>query len=198
MASTGTTGLALCAGPDALQVFFWNQQLSYVCRSAGCRWPEGALVDELAVEDDFGVTVPLNSSKITSSMREPVSMRAVAMMVSEPPSSMLRADPKKRFGALQCVGIDAAGEDFAAWRNDCVVGAGKAGNRIEQDDHVALVLDQSLCFFDHHFRDLHVAGGGLVEGRRKTSPLTERLHVVTSSGRSSISSTISTTSGDWW
>jgi hypothetical protein len=42
--------------------------------------------------------VPLNSSKITSSMREPVSIRAVAMMVSEPPSSMLRADPKKRFG----------------------------------------------------------------------------------------------------
>src|ERR1017187_7163367 len=42
--------------------------------------------------------VPLNSSKITSSMRDPVSIRAVAMMVSEPPSSMLRADPKKRFG----------------------------------------------------------------------------------------------------
>ncbi len=42
--------------------------------------------------------VPLNSSKMTSSMREPVSISAVAMMVSEPPSSMLRAAPKKRFG----------------------------------------------------------------------------------------------------
>src|SRR5260221_8857334 len=42
--------------------------------------------------------VPLNSSKITSSMREPVSTRAVAMMLSEPPSSMLRAAPKKRLG----------------------------------------------------------------------------------------------------
>ena len=42
--------------------------------------------------------VPLNSSKITSSMREPVSMSAVDMIVSEPPSSMLRAAPKKRFG----------------------------------------------------------------------------------------------------
>jgi hypothetical protein len=42
--------------------------------------------------------VPLNSSKITSSMREPVSTSAVAMIVSEPPSSMLRAAPKKRFG----------------------------------------------------------------------------------------------------
>ena len=36
--------------------------------------------------------VPLNSSKITSSMREPVSTSAVAMIVSEPPSSMFRAD----------------------------------------------------------------------------------------------------------
>jgi hypothetical protein len=42
--------------------------------------------------------VPLNSSKITSSMRLPVSTSAVATMVSEPPSSMLRAAPKKRFG----------------------------------------------------------------------------------------------------
>ena len=42
--------------------------------------------------------VPLNSSKITSSIREPVSMRAVAMMVSEPPSSALRAEPKSRLG----------------------------------------------------------------------------------------------------
>src|SRR4029077_6800216 len=42
--------------------------------------------------------LPLNSSKITSSIRLPVSTSAVAIMVSEPPSSMLRAAPKKRFG----------------------------------------------------------------------------------------------------
>ena len=42
--------------------------------------------------------VPLNSSKITSSILLPVSIRAVAMIVSDPPSSMLRAAPKKRFG----------------------------------------------------------------------------------------------------
>src|SRR6266852_3922828 len=35
--------------------------------------------------------VPLNSSKITSSMREPVSISAVARMVSEPPPSIVRA-----------------------------------------------------------------------------------------------------------
>src|SRR5262249_9117951 len=42
--------------------------------------------------------VPLNSSKITSSMREPVSTSAVPMMVNEPPSSQLRAAPKNRLG----------------------------------------------------------------------------------------------------
>src|SRR5829696_8439440 len=44
--------------------------------------------------------VPLNSSKITSSIRLPVSTRAVAMMVSDPPSSMFRAAPKNRVGPV--------------------------------------------------------------------------------------------------
>ena len=42
--------------------------------------------------------VPLNSSKITSSILEPVSTSAVATIVSEPPSSIFRAAPKKRLG----------------------------------------------------------------------------------------------------
>ena len=35
---------------------------------------------------------------MTSSMRDPVSMSAVDMIVRLPPSSMLRAEPKNRFG----------------------------------------------------------------------------------------------------
>ena len=42
--------------------------------------------------------VPLNSSKITSSILEPVSVKAVAIIVKEPPPSMFLAAPKKRFG----------------------------------------------------------------------------------------------------
>ena len=42
--------------------------------------------------------VPLNSSKMTSSIFEPVSTSAVARMVSEPPPSMLRAAPKNFLG----------------------------------------------------------------------------------------------------
>src|SRR5215472_3744827 len=47
--------------------------------------------------------VPLNSSKITSSARDPVSIRAVARIVSEPPCSMLRAAPKNRFGGYSAL-----------------------------------------------------------------------------------------------
>ena len=47
--------------------------------------------------------VPLNSSKITSSMREPVSTSAVARMVSEPPSSTFRAAPKNFLGGYSAV-----------------------------------------------------------------------------------------------
>ena len=65
---------------------------------------EDALVGDLAVQNDFAeLPVPLNSSKITSSMRLPVSISAVAMMVSEPPSSILRAAPKKRLGRCRAL-----------------------------------------------------------------------------------------------
>jgi len=42
--------------------------------------------------------VPLNSSKITSSILLPVSINAVAIIVKLPPSSVLRAAPKNLFG----------------------------------------------------------------------------------------------------
>jgi hypothetical protein len=131
----------------------------------------------------------LNSSKITSSMRLPVSISAVAMMVSEPPSSMLRAAPKKRL-ALQRIGVDAAGEHLAGGWHHGVVGAPEPGDRIEQDHHVAAVLDQALGLLDHHLGDLHVARRRLVESGRHHLPFTERCMSVTSSGRSSINRTI--------
>jgi len=87
-------------------------------------------------------------------MREPVSISAVAMMVSEPPSSILRAAPEEALGALQRVGVDAAGQHLARGRHHGVVGAAQAGDGVQQDDHIALVLDQALGLFDHHFGDL--------------------------------------------
>ena len=56
------------------------------------------LFDSLRSSCSSMLPVPLNSSKITSSIFEPVSISAVAMIVSDPPFSMFRAAPKKRFG----------------------------------------------------------------------------------------------------
>ena len=135
--------------------------------------------------------VPLNSSKITSSMRLPVSISAVAMIVSDPPSSMLRAAPKNRFGFCSAFESTPPDRTLPRGRDDGVVGARQARDRVEQDHHVLLVLDQALGLLDHHLGHLHVALRRLVEGRAEiTSPLTDRCMSVTSSGRSSISRTI--------
>ena len=47
----------------------------------------------------------------------------------------------------------------------------------EEDDHVALVLDQALRLLDHHLGDLDVAHGGLVEGRAHHLALHRAGHV---------------------
>jgi hypothetical protein len=114
---------------------------------------------------------------MTSSILEPVSISAVAMMESEPPSSMLRAAPKKRFGPLQRVGVDAAGQHLAGARHDRVVGAAEAGDGVEQDHDILLVLDQALGLLDHHLGDLDVALRRLVEGRGDDLALHRALHV---------------------
>jgi hypothetical protein len=66
---------------------------------------------------------------------------------------------------VQGVGVDTAGEDLARRRHHGVVGAGEAGDRVEQDDDVLLVLDEALGLLDDHLGDLHVALRRLVEGR---------------------------------
>ena len=97
-------------------------------------------------------------------MREPVSTSADAMMVSEPPSSTLRAAPKKRLGRCSALESTPPESTLPGGGHDRVVGAGQAGDRVEQDHHVLLVLDQPLRLLHHHLRHLHVAVGGLVEG----------------------------------
>ena len=49
--------------------------------------------------------------------------------------------------------------------------------RVEQDDDVALVFDEALGLFDDHFRDLHVACGGFVEGGGDDFAFDGALHV---------------------
>ena len=63
------------------------------------------------------------------------------------------------------MGVHTAGEHLAGAWNHGVEGPGQAGDGIEQDHHIAFVLDQTLGFFDDHIRHLHVACRRLVEGR---------------------------------
>ena len=77
---------------------------------------------------------------------------------------------------MQGVFVDAAGQHLAGSGLDGVVGAGQAGDRVEQDDHVLLVLDQSLGFSMtiSATATWRVAGSSKVEAT--TSPLTGAGH----------------------
>jgi hypothetical protein len=74
------------------QIFLPGTGLEYVHRR------EYALVRNLAVQHDFGVAGALELFEDDFVHPSPVSISAVAMIVSEPPSSMFRAAPKNRFG----------------------------------------------------------------------------------------------------
>ena len=92
-------GKVLAENPHAVQCLLVLQQV--VAAGAGGNdvdSREDTLVGQVAVELQLMLPVPLNSSKITSSILEPVSINAVAIIVSEPPFSILRAAPKKRLG----------------------------------------------------------------------------------------------------
>ena len=121
--------------------------------------------------------VPLNSSKITSSMRRAGfdqrrgddGQRAAFLDVARGAEEALRA--------LQRVGVDAACQHLARGRHDGVIGAAETRDRIEQDHHVASMLDQALGLFDHHFGDLNVARRRFVEGRGDHFAAHRALHV---------------------
>ena len=99
------------------------------------------------------------------------------MMVSEPPSSMLRAAPKKRFGRCSALASTPPVQHLARGGHHGVVGAAEPGDEVQQNDHVAAVLDQALGLLDHHLGDLDVAHRRLVEGRGNHLALDRPLHV---------------------
>ena len=61
--------------------------------------------------------VPLNSSKMTSSMRLPVSISAVAMMVSDAAFLDVARRAEEALRALQGVGVHAARQHLAGGRD---------------------------------------------------------------------------------
>ena len=139
--------------------------------------------------------VPLNSSKITSSILEPVSIRAVAMIVSEPPFSMLRAAPKKRFGLWSAFAstppestLPDAGETVLYARARRVIESKKITTSWPHSTKRFAFSNTIPAIFTWRS-----AGSSKVEAI--TSAFTLRAMSVTSSGRSSISNMIMYTSG---
>ena len=65
---------------------------------------------------------------------------------------------------MQRIGIDTTGENLAGRRHHGIVSAGQAGNRVEQNNHIAFVFHQSSGLLDNHLGNLDVTGGRLVEG----------------------------------
>ncbi len=120
---------------------------------------------DLAVQDDFRVTGALelfedhlvHAAAGIDQRRGDDGERATFLDVAR------RAE--EALGPLQGVGVDTAGQHLAGAGHDGVVGATEAGDRVEQDHHVLLVLDQALGLLDHHLGDGDVAAGRFVEGR---------------------------------
>ena len=115
-----------------------------------------ALLGNLAREVQFHVAGTLELFVDDFIHLGPVSISAVAMMVRLPPSSTLRAAPKKRFGRAG-VGI-TTGQHLAGRRDDGVVGTGQTGDGVSRMTTSFLCSTRRLAFSIDHFGDLDVTG----------------------------------------
>ena len=179
MLSTVDSGLStLRSTQTRLQLALGHQQLFLAgARLVDVDRREDALVHQLAVEMDLAVAGALE-------LLEDDVVHAAAGVDQRGGDDRQRAalldvagGAEEALRPVQRVGVDAARQHLARGRLHGVVGARQAGDRVEQDDHVLLVLDQALGLLDHHLGDLHVAGGGLVEGRGDHLALHRALHV---------------------
>jgi hypothetical protein len=151
--STSSSSLRV---PDLLMSMAGKVRLSASLRSS--------MISELPV--------PLNSSKMTSSMRLPVSISAVAMIVRRAAFLDVARRAEEPLRPLQGVGVDTAGQDLARRRHHGVVGARQAGDGIQQDHHVRLCSTRRLAFSITISATCTWRAGRLVEGREITSPFT--------------------------
>ena len=138
---------------------------------------EGALVGDLAVENDFRIAGAfelfenhlVHARAGVDQRGRDDGQRAALLDIARGAEEALRP--------LQRIGVDAAGQHLAGGGNDGVVGAAKPRDRIEQDHDVAAMLDEALGLLDDHFGDLDMAHGRLVEGRGDDLAVHRALHV---------------------
>ena len=128
-------------------------------------------------------------------MRLPVSIRAVAMIVRLPPSSIFRAAPKKRFGFSSAF-ASTPPESTLPLEGTIVLYARARRVMLSSKITTSFLCSTRRFAFSITISATctwRVAGSSKVE--LMTSPFTERSMSVTSSGLSSMSSTIRKISG---
>ena len=100
--------------------------------------------------------VPLNSSKITSSMRRAGVDQGRGQDGQAAAFLDVAGGAEEALRLLHGVGVETAGEQLAAGRGLGVVGPGQARDRVEQDHHVAAVLDHALGLLQRDVADVDV------------------------------------------
>ena len=80
-------------------------------------------------------------------------------------SAFLKGPPRTERppGEVDCVHVDRAMQFPRPRCRDRVVGPGKTGERVEEEDHVSPLLGHATRTLEGHVCDLHVAAGRLVE-----------------------------------
>jgi hypothetical protein len=113
-------------------------------------------LDQRTVEMQLHVARPLNSSKITSSIRLPVSIKHVARIVRLPPSSTLRAAPKKRSASKA---FDSTPPDIVAFPFDQRIITAREVVMLSSKRTTSFFAHQPLGPLAHQLRHLHVRTG---------------------------------------
>lgn len=147
--------------------------------------------------------VPLNSSKMSWSIREPVLMRHVAMMVTEPPFSIVRASPKSFLGI--CIAPAESPPLMVALLLFCpgcpaLLKALPILVRLSISSTTSLPHSSSVWIWDSNsWASSTCSLADWSEVLAMTSALVAvLLNCVTSSGLSSMSSTMTRVSGEHW
>ena len=74
---------------------------------------EHSFIRNLAIENNFRIAGSLEFFEIASSIREPVSISAVAIIVSDPPFSMFPPPQRSVSGIMERISINATGQNLA-------------------------------------------------------------------------------------
>src|SRR3989454_6861687 len=117
------------------------------------------------VSRSSALPVPLNSSKITSSMRLSVSTSAVATTVREPPSGTARAAPNNPFGLASAL-ASRPPDMVRPLDRPVVLCEREPRERVEDDHDVLAELHLAAGVLEHHVGHRDVALLREVEARR--------------------------------